>query len=116
MMILKYSMQGETRQLEKPELGHLVAEPLPHGEVGWQQDSLADIADDVALGRASGAVQEMRRQDGEIKEYHELRRCRYVGLLRYAIQAYLTAVVLNLKHLVRLLTGVTLRGRTTVAA
>lgn len=47
---------------------------------------------------------------GEAKTLHGLRRCRYVGLLRYAIQSYLTAMVLNLKRLVMLLTGVSLRS------
>lgn len=47
---------------------------------------------------------------GEAKTLHGLRRCRYVGLLRYAIQSYLTAVVLNLKRLVMLLAGVSLRS------
>jgi len=47
---------------------------------------------------------------GEAKAFHGLRRCRYVGLLRYAIQSVLTAVVLNLKRLVALLAGVSLRN------
>ncbi|MGC8878599.1 MAG: transposase [Anaerolineae bacterium] len=58
----------------------------------------------------------IERKYGEAKEYHGLRRCRAVGLLRYAIQAFLTAIVLNLKRLVRLLTGVSFRGRAAVAA
>ncbi|MGC8878566.1 MAG: IS5 family transposase [Anaerolineae bacterium] len=58
----------------------------------------------------------IERKYGEAKEYHGLRRCRSVGLLRYAIQAFLTAIVLNLKRLVRLLTGVSFRGRAAVAA
>jgi hypothetical protein len=37
-------------------------------------------------------------------------------LLRYAVQVFLTAIVLNLKRLVRLLTGVSFRGRAAVAA
>lgn len=45
---------------------------------------------------------------GEAKALHGLRRCRYVGLLRYAVQSLLTVVVLNLKRLVLLLTGVSL--------
>jgi IS5 family transposase len=58
----------------------------------------------------------IERKYGEAKEYHGLRRCRSVGLLRYAIQAFLTAIVLNLKRLVRLLTGVSFRGRAAVVA
>ena len=53
----------------------------------------------------------IERKCGEAKVQHGLRRCRYPGWLRYAIQAYLTAIVLNLKRLVKLLTGVSFKGR-----
>jgi len=43
---------------------------------------------------------------GEAKKWHGLGRCRYVGFLRHSIQAYLTFMALNLKRLVKLLTGV----------
>ena len=46
---------------------------------------------------------------GEAKRGHGLRRCRYLGLARYGVQAYLTATVLNLKRLVKLVTGVGFR-------
>jgi IS5 family transposase len=52
----------------------------------------------------------VERKFGEAKSQHGLTRCRYVGLLRYAIQGFLTALALNLKRLVRLLTGVTFRN------
>ena len=52
----------------------------------------------------------IERKFGEAKSQHGLMRCRYVGLLRYAIQGFLTALALNLKRLVLLLTGVTFRG------
>ena len=55
------------------------------------------------------------RKYGEGKGHHGLRRCRYVGRMRYAIQAYLTAIVLNLKRMVRLLTGTSFRGRARAA-
>ena len=42
---------------------------------------------------------------GEAKEQHGLRRCRYIGLLRFAVQGFLTAVTMNLKRLVAILTG-----------
>jgi len=58
----------------------------------------------------------IERKYGEGKEYHGLRRCRYVGRMRYAIQAYLTAIVLNLKRMVRVLTGTSFRGRAAVGA
>jgi len=47
---------------------------------------------------------------GEMKKHHGFGRCRYLGLLRYAIQGYLTAIALNLKRIVKLLTGVGLKG------
>jgi IS5 family transposase len=53
----------------------------------------------------------IERKFGEAKANHGLRRCRYVGRLRYAIQAYMTAIALNLKRMVKLLTGVNFKGR-----
>ena len=51
----------------------------------------------------------VERKFGEAKRWHGFGRCRYLGLLRYGLQAQLTALVLNLKRLVALLTGVRLR-------
>ena len=53
---------------------------------------------------------QIERKFGEAKKHHGLGRCRYIGGERYAIQAHLTAMALNLKQLVRGLTGVSLRG------
>jgi len=53
----------------------------------------------------------IERKYGEAKQYHGLRRCRYLGRLRYAIQLYLTVIALNLKRMVKLLTGVNFKGR-----
>jgi len=53
----------------------------------------------------------IERKFGEAKQQHGLRRCRYVGIVRYAIQGFLTALVLNLKRMVSLLTGVPFKGR-----
>lgn len=53
----------------------------------------------------------IERKYGEGKVHHGLRRCRSLGRLRYAIQAYLTAIVLNLKRMVKVLTGVSFKGR-----
>lgn len=57
---------------------------------------------------------QIERKFGEAKKHHGLGRCRYVGRERYGIQAYLTAMALNLKQLVRGLTGVSLRGPTPI--
>ncbi len=48
---------------------------------------------------------------GEAKTNHGLRRCRYVGRLRNAVRAYMTFIALNVKRMVRLLTGVSFKGR-----
>ena len=59
-------------------------------------------------------------QGGEAKRRHGLGRCRYVGLVKYAVQVVLAATVMNLsalrtplaeKRMVLLLYGVRLRGR-----
>ncbi len=52
----------------------------------------------------------IERKFGEAKLWHGLGRCRYIGLLNYGIQAFLTALVLNLKRIVLLLSGVPCRG------
>jgi IS5 family transposase len=51
----------------------------------------------------------VERKFGEAKRWHGFGRCRYLGLLRYGIQAHLTALVLNLKRIVTLVTGVRFR-------
>lgn len=53
----------------------------------------------------------IERKFGEMKKWHGFGRCRYVGLLRYAIQGYLTAVAVNLKRIVKLLFGLSLRNQ-----
>jgi IS5 family transposase len=52
----------------------------------------------------------VERKLGEAKKWHGFARCRYVGFLRHAIQVYLTFMALNLKRLVKLLTGVGFRS------
>lgn len=51
----------------------------------------------------------IERKFGEAKLWHRWGRCRYLGLIRHGIQAYFTALALNLKRIVILLTGVTFR-------
>ena len=51
----------------------------------------------------------IERKYGEGKHWHGLGRCRYLGLLRYGIQAFLTMLMLNLKRIVQLLSGVHFR-------
>jgi len=47
---------------------------------------------------------------GEARKWHGYVRCRYLGFVRHAIQSYLTFMALNLKRLVKLMTGVSFRG------
>ena len=53
---------------------------------------------------------QVERKFGEARKWHGFRRCRYIGHIRHGIQSYLTFMVLNLKRLVRLLTGVAFKG------
>ena len=51
----------------------------------------------------------IERKFGEAKQVLGFARCRYVGLLRFGIQAYLTAIVLNLKRMIKILTNVSFK-------
>ncbi len=57
----------------------------------------------------------IERTFGEGRQGHGLGRCRYLGVVRYAIQALLTALPLNLKRMVEALTGVNFNGGTSAA-
>ena len=46
---------------------------------------------------------------GTAKQRHGFGRCRYLGLLRYAIQAFVTFMVVNCKRIIKLLTVITFR-------
>jgi len=52
----------------------------------------------------------IERKFGEAKRWHGFGRCRSVGLVRYGIQAFMTAIALNLKRIVYLLSGVHFRA------
>lgn len=48
----------------------------------------------------------VERTNGDLKDNHSLRRCRYLGLLKYRFQATMAAIAYNLKHhMVTILTG-----------
>jgi len=47
----------------------------------------------------------IERKFGEAKQGHGLGRCRYLGKAGFAVQAFLVAITLNLKRIVKLLTG-----------
>jgi IS5 family transposase len=54
----------------------------------------------------------IERKFGEAKQGHGLGRCRYLGRTRFAVQAFFTAIMLNLKRMVKLLTGVGFKTHT----
>lgn len=58
----------------------------------------------------------IERKFGEAKQSHGLAHCRYIGKVKYAVQAYFTAFVLNLKRMVKCLTGVGFKTPTSSAA
>ena len=60
---------------------------------GWQ------VSLNKKLNRHRAAVE---RKFGEAKERHGMRRFRYLGLARNRIQAYVTALVMNMKRMVKL--------------
>ena len=65
----------------------------------------------------AGAVRyRVERKFGEAKQGHGLRRCRYVGILRYLFQVIMTAMALDVKRIVKLTTGVPFKGRVRAAA
>lgn len=89
-------------------------------ESNQHADFWSEIQESAEYQAGEAERYKIERKFGEAKLWHGLGRCRYIGLLNYGIQAFLTAVVLNLKRIVLLLTGVPCRGsmrsiQTTVA-
>ena len=70
----------------------------------WQQ-----VKDSPAYRAGLAERYKVERKFAEAKLWHRFGRCRYLGLLRYGVQAHLTALVLNLKCIVTLSTGVRFR-------
>jgi len=56
------------------------------------------------------------RKFGEAKQTHGLGRCRYISTIKFAIQAIFTAMALNLKRIVKILTGMGFKTPSTVSA
>ena len=56
----------------------------------------------------------IERKFGEAKQGHGFGRCRYIGKTRFFYQTFMTTMVLNLKRLVRLLSGVGFKTKSTV--
>jgi IS5 family transposase len=54
----------------------------------------------------------IERKFGEARKWHGFMRCRYLGFIRHAIQSYFTFMALNLKRIVKILTGANFRAET----
>ena len=52
----------------------------------------------------------IERKFGEAKRWHGFGRCRSLGLWRYGIQAFMTAIALNVKRIAYLLEGIRFRS------
>jgi len=48
----------------------------------------------------------IERKFGEAKQGHGFGRCRYLGRMKFAVQAFFTAIMLDLKRMIKVLTGV----------
>jgi IS5 family transposase len=55
----------------------------------------------------------IERKFGEAKQGHGLGRCRYLGRLGFAAQAFMTVIMFNLKRIVKILTGVGFKTQST---
>jgi hypothetical protein len=56
----------------------------------------------------------VERKFGEAKQGHGLGRCRYLGRSSFTVQAFFTAIMLNLEYLVMLQTGTGFKTQTVV--
>ncbi len=72
---------------------------------GW-----AEIKESQEYNEGLRERYKIERKFAEVKKWHGFSRCRYIGFLRHAIQCYLTFMAVNLKRLVKLLTGISFRG------
>jgi IS5 family transposase len=52
----------------------------------------------------------IERINADLKNNHSLRRCRYLGKIKYHLQAAMAAIAHNIKIMVRLITGVKFRS------
>lgn len=80
--------------------GYRIKKKNPNKE-GWLR-----LVESHAYREGGKQRYKVEQKFGEMKTRHGFRRCRYLGLARYAVQGYLTAMVVNLKRVVKLLAGV----------
>jgi len=57
----------------------------------------------------------IERKFGEAKQGHGFGRCRFLGKMKFAVQAFFTAIMLNLKRMVKVLTGVGFKTQVALA-
>lgn len=76
----------------------------------YREGLWAEIKASREYGEGQGQRYKIEQKNAEAKRWHGLGRCRYLGLAKYGVQAFLTAMALNLKRMVWLLCGVRLRG------
>jgi IS5 family transposase len=78
----------------------------PHKQV-W-----LDLQQTPQYQQGLGERYKIERKFGEAKQGHGLGRCRYLGKVKFTIQAFFTAIMLNLKRMVKILYGVGFRNQT----
>jgi IS5 family transposase len=76
------------------------------GKKDDKKEGWVKLAESPAYQEGLKERYKIERKFGEAKKWHGFARCRYTGFIRHAIQSYFTFMALNLKRLVKLLTGV----------
>jgi IS5 family transposase len=90
---------------------------LKRTRIGKKDDSRQvwlDLSQTLQYQQGLKERYKIERKFGEAKQGHSFGRCRYLGRMGFMVQAFFTAIMLNLKRLVKLITGVGFR--TQVAA
>jgi IS5 family transposase len=89
---------------------------LQRTRIGKKDDSRQPWLDLLKTPQYHEGLQErykIERKFGEAKQGHGFGRCRYLGRLGFAAQAFMTAIMLNLKRIVKILTGVGFKTQST---
>jgi len=87
-----------------------------HRKERRQQTGLAGVERNTRIKQGLKERYKIERKFGEAKQGHGLGRCRYVSMLGFEVQAFMTAIMLNLKRMVKLLTGVGFKTQAASAA
>jgi len=86
-------------------LNRLRTEKHDEHKEGWRR-----LLEDPDYQQGQKQRYKIERKFGEARKWHGFVRCRYLGFRRHAIQSYFTFMALNMKRLVKLLTGFTLHA------